>query len=178
MMPIADLSGQRAVRPQERMNSPLQGRKVRLRGLERPGDMRRSTHLRVRDRETGGSLSPPRPHRRPITTSAPPADRRRGASSSIHPDLRSPRRNQARLPNPQKQWVWTTTVILRKAPTPSRREHAAACAPTEESLSGTGGASRVETQRSRRDGAPLQQILRSAQRPRASGQDGGAPPSE
>jgi hypothetical protein len=32
-MPIAVLIRQRAVRPRERMNSPLESRKVRLRGL-------------------------------------------------------------------------------------------------------------------------------------------------
>jgi hypothetical protein len=36
MMRIVDLIGPRAVRLQERMNSPLQGHKVRLRGLGGP----------------------------------------------------------------------------------------------------------------------------------------------
>jgi hypothetical protein len=36
MMPIANLNRQRAVRLQERMNSPLEKRKVRLRGLGGP----------------------------------------------------------------------------------------------------------------------------------------------
>jgi hypothetical protein len=36
MMPVAIRFQQRAVRPQERMNSPLENRKVRLRGLGGP----------------------------------------------------------------------------------------------------------------------------------------------
>jgi hypothetical protein len=33
MMPVVDLIRQRAVRPLERMNSPLENRKVRLRAI-------------------------------------------------------------------------------------------------------------------------------------------------
>jgi hypothetical protein len=38
-----------------------------------------------------------------------------------------------------KQWSWTITVILKKAPTPNVGPGAAARAPTEGSLSETGG---------------------------------------
>src|SRR5829696_4785185 len=44
----------------------------------------------------------------------------------------------------------------------SVRKRAASRAPTEESLSGTGGALRARARRSRKGGAPIQQILRSA----------------
>jgi hypothetical protein len=46
------------------------------------------------------------------------------------------------MPNPQKQGLWTITVILRKAPAPNRRQRAAARAPTEGFLSERAGFSR------------------------------------
>jgi hypothetical protein len=54
MMLVEYLIRQRAVRPLERMNSPLENRKVRLRGLGGPRGVRRSQHLLVRNREITG----------------------------------------------------------------------------------------------------------------------------
>jgi hypothetical protein len=85
-------------------------------------------------------------------TAGTAARTRRGRERSAKSRLLLPPRRRV-IPNPQKQWLWRITVILRKAPTPNRRQRAAARATTEGSLSATGGVSHAKASRSRRDGA-------------------------
>jgi lycopene cyclase domain-containing protein len=118
------------------------------------GDADAGDQVRLAAAGGGGVLPGDQPAR------GPGAD----ALSAPLPQARRARRRAGKpmIPTPQEQRVRPLAVILRKAPTPRGPERAAARAPTEESLSETGAASRAETIGSRRDGAPIRQILRSA----------------
>jgi hypothetical protein len=72
-------------------------------------------------------------------------------------------RERAGSPNPENIVCGRSPVILREGAPPNRRERAAAPAPTEGSLS-DGRQFLTPTPRSRRDGAPIRQILGSARK--------------
>jgi hypothetical protein len=65
------------------------------------------------------------------------------------------------IPAPQKQPLWTTPVILRKAPTPNHRDARQPVRRPKDLYRKRAAASRAEAIRSRRVGAPVRQILRS-----------------